>query len=150
MTPSAKSLWEEYRRLHPDAPELPYESFHFCDNRKDADICADLVVRDIKRATAASVAELERAGMRQPVVGDLSVVTDWAGTACAVILTTRIRLLRFDDVDAAFAQREGEGDKSLQNWRETHQAYYHRALEGSGIPVDGDLMIVCEEFERVL
>ena len=53
MTPSARALWDRYRALHPDAPEQPYESFHFCDNQQDADICADLVVRGIKRATAA-------------------------------------------------------------------------------------------------
>lgn len=150
MTPSAKALWQAYRSQHPEAPQEPYESFHFCDNREDADICADLVVRDIKRATAASVAELERAGMRQPVVGDLSVVTDWSGEAVSIIRTSRVDIRRLDDVDEAFAIREGEGDKTLKWWREVHEVYYRRALEGSGIRVDGELLIVCEEFERVL
>ena len=150
MKPSARALWDTYRSQHPDAPLEPYETFHFCDNQEDADICADLVVRGIKRATAASVLELELGGMRQPVVGDVSVVTRWDGEAVAIIETTHIEIRRLDDVDEAFAAREGEGDGTLKWWREMHEAYYNRALAGSGFKVDGDLLIVCEHFERVL
>lgn len=150
MTPSAKALWQRYRDTTPDAPVQPYESFHFCDNEEDADICADLVVRNIKRATAASVAELELSGCRQPVVGDVSVVTRWDGEAVAVIKTTHVEIRRLDDVDEAFAAREGEGERTLKWWREAHEAYYRRVLDGTGMKVDGDLLIVCEHFERVL
>ena len=147
---SGPALWARYRALHPDAPAQPYEIFHFCDNQEDADICADLVVRDIKRATAASVAELALARMRPPVVGGVSVVTRWDGEAVAVIRTTGVEIRRLGDVDAAFARREGEGDGTLAGWRTAHEAYYRRVLEGTGITVDDDLKIVCETFERVL
>lgn len=150
MTPSARALWDRYRALHPDAPEQPYESFHFCDNQQDADICADLVVRGIKRATAASVEELKLLDMRPARVGDVSVVTTWDGEAVAIIETTQIEVRRLGDVDEAFALREGEGDKTLAWWRTAHEAYYRRVLEGTGIRVDDDLLIVCEHFERVL
>ena len=150
MSPSAEALWNRYRQQVPDAPETPYDCFHFCDNEADADECADLVVRDIKRGTAASVAELERAGMRLPVPGDISVVTRWNGDAVAVIKTVQVDIRRFDDVDEAFARREGEGDKTLAYWRKVHDAYFRRVLKGSGVAVDGDLLIVCEQFERVL
>lgn len=149
MNPAAQTYWQTWRDLNPDAPEMPYECFHFCDNREDADICADLVVQDIKRATAASVVELELIGVRQPVVGDVSVVTRWDGTPVAIIRTTRIAIRRLDDVDEAFARREGEGDKTLSWWRTAHDAYYRRVLEPAGIAVDGDLLIICEDFERI-
>lgn len=150
MTPSARALWDRYRASHPDAPEQPYESFHFCDNQQDADICADLVVRGIKRATAASVEELKLLDMRPARVGDVSVVTTWDGEAVAIIETTQIEVRRLGDVDEAFALREGEGDKTLAWWRTAHEAYYRRVLDGTGIRVDDDLLIVCEHFERVL
>lgn len=150
MTPSARALWDRYRALHPDAPKQPYESFHFCDNQQDADICADLVVRGIKRATAASVEELKLLDMRPARVGDVSVVTTWDGEAVAIIETTQIEVRRLGDVDEAFALREGEGDRTLAWWRTAHEAYYRRVLDGTGIRVDDDLLIVCEHFERVL
>ena len=34
-----------------------------------------------------------------------------------VIETTEVTYRRFDDVDAAFAYEEGEGDRSLAYWR---------------------------------
>lgn len=150
MTPSALALWMRYRAIHPDAPEQPYESFHFCDNQVEADICADLVLSGVKRATAASVAELELVGMRPPRVGDVSVITRWDGEAVAIILTTHIEIRRLGDVDEAFALREGEGDQTLAWWRAAHEAYYNRILSGTGIAVDDDLLIICEHFERVL
>lgn len=150
MTPSAQDLWNRYRVLRPDAPQQPFEVFHFCDNQPDADICADLVVRGIKRATAASVAELELAGTRLPRIGDVSVVTTWNGEAVAIIETTAVEVRRIADVDAAFALREGEGDKSLTWWRDAHDAYFRRVLAGTAHEVNDDLLIVCENFERVL
>lgn len=150
MTVSVDDLWARFARENPAAPARPNAVFHFCDNREDADLCADLVRRGVKRATAASLAELELAGDCTPRPGDLNVVTDWARKAQAVIRTTSVDVRRLGDVDAAFARDEGEGDGSLAWWREAHDAYYRRVLAGSGVSVDDDLMICCERFEVVL
>ena len=150
MTPSSDELWRRYRALHPGGPALPCAVFHFCDNASDADVCADLVARGVKRATASALAELELQGQPLPQPGDLSIVTTWDGLAVAVIRTIEATVRRFDDVDADFAAMEGEGDGSLAWWREAHHAYYSRVLAGSLAVVDGDLMIACEIFECVL
>ncbi len=113
MHPSVPDLWRRYRELAPEAPaEIP-AVFHFCDNRDDADICADLVVAGRKRATACSLAELELAGQPVPQPGDFAIVTDWDGKARAVIRTKAVEIRTFIDVDADFALQEGEGDLTL-------------------------------------
>lgn len=150
MTPSARQLWNRYREIDPAAGALPYEAFHFCDNQADADTCADLVARGIKRATACSLAELKLEGRRQPERGDLSVVTDWHGEAVAVIRTTEVIVRRLGEVDAAFARAEGEGDGTLEWWRDAHDAYFNRVLAGTDVAVDDDMLIACEHFECVL
>jgi len=147
MSSTIDSLWAQHRGLHPDAAETPPTAFHFCDNARDADVCADLVVAGRKRATALSVAELELAGLPLPRVGDLAVVLDGSGRARAVIRTTDVAIRRFGDVDAAFARLEGEGDLTLAWWREAHRAYYERVLAGTGHIVDEDFAVVCETFE---
>lgn len=147
---SVERLWQHYRRAHPDAPIACPLVYHFCDNPKDADACAALVVAGIKQATASSLAELSRAGDALPKVGDVAIVTDWAGQACALIRTRAVQIRRFGDVDARFAQDEGEGDRTLGWWRDAHRAYYARVLEGSGIMIDDDLKIACEWFDVVL
>lgn len=150
MKPSVAALWQRYRETDPSAPADIPPVFHFCDNQKDADVCAALVVAGHKRATASSLAELALTGLPVPETGDHAVITDWSGEARAVIRTTSVEIRRFADVDEAFARAEGEGDQTLAWWRTAHRAYYERVLAGSDHRVDDDLQIVCERFEVVL
>ncbi len=150
MTSTVVRLWDRYRAINPEAPADMPNSFHFCDNQADADLCAALVARGHKRATAQSVAELELAGEPVPRVGDYAIVTDWAGLAVVVIRTVSVELRRFAEIDEEFARAEGEGDLTLEWWRAAHQRYYENVLAGSRYTVDADLEIVCERFEVVL
>ncbi|MEL6189442.1 MAG: ASCH domain-containing protein [Myxococcota bacterium] len=143
-------LWARFRVQDPEAPETPPAVFHFCDNERDANLCAELVAAGRKQATAASLAELEVAGDKAPEPGDLAVVTDWAGRARAVIRTRSVEIREFQDVDADFARDEGEGDLSLEWWREAHEAYYRRVLAGTRHAFSPELLIACERFDTVL
>ncbi len=150
MRMSAEQLWSRYRTFDPSAPMALPLVYHFCDNQKDADICASLVVAGKKRATATSLAELALTGDPMPRTGDLAIITTFAGDAVAVIRTTFVEVRRFADVDAAFARLEGEGDLTLAWWRNAHRAYYERALADTDVVVDDNLEIICESFEVVL
>lgn len=147
---SVDALWQRYRALDPDAPAAPPDVYPFCDNPADAALCLALVLQGQKRATACALAQLRLAGAPVPRPGDLAIVTDWAGEAAAVLRTLAVDVRRFDEVDAAFAALEGEGDGSLAWWRQAHHDYFTRVLAGTGVPVDGDLEIACEQFEVVL
>jgi uncharacterized protein YhfF len=50
-------------------------------------------------------------------------------------------LVRFSEVTEAFARKEGEGDLSLDYWREEHKAFFTR----EGVYAD-DMELVAEEF----
>lgn len=150
MKQSVSQLWNRYRKINRDAFAEAPSSFHFCDNQEDADLCAALVVAGQKRATATSVAELQLAGDAIPQTGDYAIITNWAGNAVAIIRTTSVEIMRFSEVDEAFARDEGEGDLTLGWWREAHQAYYERVLAGSCYIVNSELEIVCERFELIL
>lgn len=150
MHPSVGHFWARYRAANPGAPAEVPAIVHFCDNQEDADMCAELVVAGRQSATAPSLAELRRAGDPLPSVGDLAIVTNWAGEAKALIRTCSAEVRSFSEVDEEFAQAEGEGDGSLGWWRTAHRAYYTRTLAGSGQILDDDLAIVCERFELLL
>ena len=55
-----------------------------------------------------------------------------------------MRLLRFCDVTAEFARKEGEGDLSLGYWRREHQKFFLR--EGY---FSDEMELVAEEFEVI-
>jgi uncharacterized protein YhfF len=123
--------------------------WHFCGNEQDADECARLVVIGRKRATAPSLWSLETSGEPLPSVGDLHVVTNWAGEAQCIIRITGVEVVPFDEITQEHASAEGEGDGSLAWWRNTHWAYCQRELEGRGYLPEPAMPIVFERFECV-
>jgi uncharacterized protein YhfF len=145
-------MWRAFLESGLAPPGLDAErisAWHFCDTRTDADLCAALVLQGRKRATAPSAWWFESRGEPLPRPGEHHVVTDWDGVAQCVIRTTRVEVVPFRDVSAEHAAAEGEGDGSLDDWRRTHRAYYHRELAGTGYAPSDDMPIVCERFAVV-
>jgi uncharacterized protein YhfF len=149
--PSVEEVWAAFRAARPDVagPEDGYTAWHFCDNQADADELVELVLAGRKRATAGALWSYEAEGEELPQPGDFSVITDWSGTARAVIRTTAAEVVAFDKVTEEFAATEGEGDGSLAFWRDAHWAAFSRELEGMGRSPSADMPVVCERFEVV-
>ena len=76
-----------------------------------------------------------------------SVVTEIDGTPRAVIRTTGLERRKFFDVDAAFAWDEGEGDRTLDDWKHGHWSYFSRECESLGRPMSEDAEVCLERFE---
>ncbi len=115
------------------------ETFSFGDSPALADRLAELVIAGPKRATCWSVQEGELTQL-----GKRMVMLDGSGKPKAVIETIELTTRRFDEVDEAFAYDEGEGDRTLQYWREAHRVYFTR--KGQFAP---DMMLSCERFRVV-
>ena len=47
------------------------------------------------------------------------------------------------------AFKEGEGDRSLEYWREVHKKFFRECLEEYGLEFSENMKVVCEEFEVV-
>jgi len=148
---SVEAMWRAFRLARPELAnaQTPYSAWHFCDNQADADALAELVVNGRKRATASALWLYETEDDLVPQVGDLSVVTDWAGRARCVIRTTAVGIVAFEDVSEEFAATEGEGDGSLAYWRDAHAAAFSRELSLIGRALAPDMPVVCERFEVV-
>ena len=147
---SVENLWRDFLEDNPNnrIKNTPL-SFYFCDNEKDADECAELVVKGIKQATATSLWWYEKNNETLPKVGDLYVVTNWNGYAQAVIETIKVEQIPYNQITAEFAKVEGEGDKSLEYWKRVHEAYYRREMEPHGDSFDENMIIVCEYFKTI-
>ena len=104
-----------------------------------ADRLLGFVLGGSKRATCWSVADGQ-----QTHVGKKMVVLDGAGKPRAVIETVELEQRRFCDVDWQFALDEGEGDETLEDWRQGHQAYF---IRNGGF--DPEMVLWCEQFRLV-
>jgi len=146
--PSVGKLTAEYYASI-QTPKKILESFYFCDNQKDADECAELVLQGIKRATASSLWWYELNNEKLPKPGYCYIVTNWEGEALCVIEIEKVEITKFNQITAEFAEIEGEGDKSLDYWKKVHWDYYHRELANSEFTPSQDMEIVCEYFKVI-
>ena len=154
---SVQEMWAAFLSACPKAAASapPYSAWCFGDDKSAADELAELVRSGRKRATASSLwvyevqDEGEGEGEALPQVGDYSVITDWDGRARCVIRTTSVEIVPFESVTPEFAAAEGEGDLSLDHWREVHWAFFTRELRGTGRQPESDMPVVCERFEVV-
>jgi uncharacterized protein YhfF len=105
-----------------------------------ADELLVLVLAGTKTATCWDA----RDGLKGSAVGGCWVVLDGARSPRAVVRTTALHQCRFDAVAADFAFAEGEGDRSLDDWRRQHRAYFES--QGHFAP---DMMLWCERFDLV-
>jgi uncharacterized protein YhfF len=147
---SVKEMWKSYLASSgTDNGNRTYTSWYFCDNKKDADDLAELVKQGIKRATTSLYASYQREGSPFPKIGDINIITNWDGIAQCVIETKKVTILPFKEVTEQYAQKEGEGDKSLKYWREVHIQAFTRELSEYNMEFREDMLVVCEEFETV-
>jgi uncharacterized protein YhfF len=116
------------------------ESFAFGDSPELADELLELVLIGKKTATCWAANE----GDKGVVVGKRWIVKDGQGRASAVLETIEVVRRRFGEIDAAFAHDEGEGDRTLADWREAHTDYFTRRSEFSP-----DMELYCERFRLV-
>lgn len=114
-----------------------------------ADELLALVLDGTKTATASALRDYVDEEL--PSVGSLSIITDGAERPRVLIATTRVREVRFGDVDAEHARREGEGDLSLDHWRDVHRDFFTEtaALTGQDPEVTDDLVVILEDFKVV-
>jgi uncharacterized protein YhfF len=113
---------------------------------EQADELLDLVLAGAKSATSSALWAYEAESEPLPAVGDLSVVCDATGYPKALIRTTHVSVMPFDDVPASHAYAEGGGDRSLEYWRREHEAFF-RASMPAGLEFEPTMPVVLEHCE---
>ncbi len=124
---------------------LPPPAWAFGATPEQADELLGLVSSGAKTATAGALWDYEEAGEALPTPGALGIVTDGRGVPHALVITTAVEVVPFDDVSAEHAYLEGEGDRSLATWREVHQRFFtDHAMHDRGF--SRDMPVVLQRF----
>jgi uncharacterized protein YhfF len=145
-----QEYWNAFAKTRDIDPTSRFlEAFHFDDNESSANELALLVLKGQKRATAALLWAHEAESKRIPEPGDLSIVTDFGGSAVCIIETKCVEIIPFAEVTAEYAATEAEGDGSLEFWRSAHEAFFGRECRRIGRTPVPTMPVVCERFEVV-
>lgn len=110
-----------------------------------ADRLLALVLDGTKTATASAFEDYTEDDP-VPERGALSIVLDGAGHPRALLATTEVEVVPFDQVDAEHAAAEGEGDRSLAQWRADHERFF-TTVDPLGRGFRNDMPVVLERFE---
>ena len=127
---------------------VPPPAWSFGATPEVADELAALVREGVKTATASALWDYEVEGESLPEVGELSIVLDGQGDPVALISTTLVEVVPFDEVGEEHARLEGEGDRTLAGWRDVHERFFseHKTHDRA---FAADMPIVLERFEVI-
>ncbi|MDA2807988.1 ASCH domain-containing protein [Nocardiopsis suaedae] len=131
---------------------LPIAEFAFPGELRDRLVAA--VLAGEKTATSCLYVEYEADGEEPPEVGTREVVVDSAGRPVGVIETTEVRVLPLAEVDRRHAVDEGEGYTGTDDWRRSHEEFWHsaeyrEAIGRPGFAVDDGTLVVAQRFRLV-
>lgn len=147
---SARNIWGDYLDTH-----LKYvfvaepRVTHLGDTEEDANRAIKLVLAEKKRATSHSLLGLQYRKTPLPKIGDFTILTDWDGVAKCIVRTVAVRLKPFFAITASYALLDGEGNHSLEAWKQKHWDLYTRELAPFGRVPRDSMIVVCEVFEKV-
>ena len=143
---NAAEMWERYCEKSNVQANYNYEAWAF---GGAPDVLAELGRRGTKTATASAYPVYEQEQEPLPKAGEYSVVLNARDEAVCVIRTTKVYVVPFWKVSADHAFLEGEGDRSLNFWRDVHRDFFTKEMEAAGLTFNEDMPVVCEEFMRV-
>ena len=134
--------------------DSPYRSKSYVaegwgDGPEMADELGALIVLGIKTATCSAVWAWEAEGNPVPKDGYITIALDGRGEPLCIVETYEITIRKYNEVDADFARAEGEGDLSLEYWREAHKRYFTRTLAKVGKEFSEEMPLVCERFRVI-
>jgi uncharacterized protein YhfF len=144
--------WQGYLATLPaDSPihDEEYMAEGWGDSPRLADELGALIVAGTKTATCSALWEYETESEPVPESGVKIIVLDGNGDPLCIVETTEVEVRSYGEVDAQFAYEEGEGDRSLEYWRDAHWTFFSRTLPEIGREPTMDMPLVCERFRVI-
>jgi uncharacterized protein YhfF len=147
-----EAYWKSYLATLPESSTIREERYWaegWGDSPQDADELGALIADGTKTASCSALWEHEAEGEPLPEVGLKTIVLDGNGDPLCLVETTEVEVRPYDEVDARFAYAEGEGDRSLEYWREAHWRFFSRTLPNIGKEPTSNMPLVCERFRVI-
>ena len=149
---SIQAYWQTFLSTLPaDSPyhAKSYAEGGYGDSPELANELIQLILLGKKTATCGSLWEWEAENKPLPKAGDLWVELDGYGNPVCITETTEVTIRKYNEVDADFARAEGEGDLSLDYWRQAHRNFFSRILPKFGREFSEDMPLVCERLKLI-
>jgi uncharacterized protein YhfF len=128
-------------------PPGPVRADGYGDSPELSESLLALIREGRKRAGTSLLWSIEAENGAIPRVGEIEIVVDHRNEPSLITSITRVEVLAFSQVTPEYAAIEGEGDGSLEYWREAHWAYFSRECKRIGREPSLSMPVVCTVFE---
>ena len=148
-TERIRNYWQKFLSTLP--ADSPYRAKTYVpegwgDSPEMADELGALIAAGTKTATCSALWEWEAEGESIPEAGTVTIVLNGRGEPLCIVETVEVTVRKYNEVDTEFAREEGEGDLSLEYWREAHQYFFSRSLPKIDKEFSEEMPLVCERF----
>ena len=101
----------------------------------------ELVLSNKKRATSSLYID----GAKLPIIGEESIICYDNDSLACIVKTIDFKIMRFNEMTEEYAKLEGEGDLSLDYWKNVHYTFF-KSVDPF---FNEDSKIVFEVFELI-
>jgi uncharacterized protein YhfF len=147
-SPATAAFWQAFRAAR-GVPEQDYDVCRLGSSAEMGDELLSLVLDGPKRATACLLRDVEVGGEAMARVGGHVLVLDGGERPRAIWRTRTVDVKPLNQVDAAFAWDEGEGERTRADWLATHVGYFTARAAAEGFAFDPSMPAVFERFAVV-
>ena len=143
------AFWNAYLRSLSHAPPPAQLSASIAGNEAIADQLLALYLSGKKTAGSSLLPDYLHSGEDVPKVGNHWIILDSQEVPRCIVKTVRVANYRFADVPDEVAIAEGEGDSSLEFWRQTHIEFFTPYLQQWGVTDLDEAELITEYYELV-
>lgn len=147
--PTADSVIRQLEELGVALPPGKVSVDGYGDTPDLSEALIELIRSGRKRAGTGLLWAYEHDRQRIAQVGDIEVVVDFNLQPVLVTRITQVDIVPFNQVSAAYAAVEGEGDGSLQYWRKGHWIFFCRECERIGRTPEPTMPVICSQFDVI-
>ena len=151
MNEDARRFWNAFIETlsENEKPHSPSVSAAYAGTVDITDELIALYLAGKKTAGSSLVDDFRSSGDPLPKLGDFWIMLDRFGHPKCIAKTVQVEINKFKDVPDRIAAAEGEGDLSLNYWRNSHKKFFAPHLSSWGISNLDDAEVVTEHFEVV-
>jgi len=148
---SVSKMWNNFIEANPEFKEeaLPDADF-FHNNKEDANRLAELTVNGKKKASSGLFSLYKQYNVELPKVGTKQIVTDFDGTAKAIIENVSVDTIPFKKISKEYAKLDmGTDIEPLKKWKKAHWDFFENVLKESEEKPTEDMLVVCVRFKVI-
>jgi uncharacterized protein YhfF/RimJ/RimL family protein N-acetyltransferase len=144
---SLPAVLARLRALGVELPPGPVRVDGYGDSPELSEALLALIRAGRKRAGTGLLWAMEADHDSMPQPGQLEIVIDHRNEPALITRLTQVQVLPYGKVTAGYAAIEGEGDGSLEYWREAHWSFFSRECRRIGREPSESMPVVCSVFE---